>query len=126
MILDTCALLWIAGSEHKKFSNETLNLINNTPILSIVAITGFEIGIKYQSGKLILPTQPKEWMDTVLEFHGIDVMSLDLDICIKATGLPPIHKDPCDRLIIAAALTHNLPVVTGDKRFSDYGVQVVI
>ena len=126
MILDTCALLWIAGGEQKKLSDETLSLVNNTPILYISAITGFEIGIKYQAGKLVLPVQPKEWMDTVLEFHGIDVMSLDLDICIKATELPPIHKDPCDRLIIAAALTHNLPVVTGDKRFSEYGVQVLL
>ena len=126
MILDTCALLWIAAGEHKKFSDETLNLIYNAPILFIVTITGFEIGIKHQAGKLMLPAQPKEWIDTILSFHGIDIMNLDLDICIKATELPTIHKDPCDRLIIAAALTHNLPVVTSDKRFSEYGVQVVI
>ena len=126
MILDTCALLWLAGGDQKKISDKTLSLINNTPVVSIVAITGFEIGIKYQAGKLILPASPQKWMDAVLEFHGIGVVNLDLEICTLATELPHIHKDPCDRLIIAAALMNKLPVVTADKRFAEYGVQVLI
>lgn len=35
------------------------------------------------------------------------------------------YKDPCDRLIIAAALIHHLPVVTTDMRFAEYGVEVM-
>ena len=125
MILDTCALLWLAGDDHGRISEETLNRINKAPSVSIVAITGFEIGIKYRAGKLILPVKPQEWIDSILEFHKIGVISLDLGLCTRATELPPIHKDPCDRLIICAALTNNLPVVTADMRFADYGVDVL-
>lgn len=41
------------------------------------------------------------------------------------TKLPPIHKDLCDRFIIAKALTRGLPVVTADQRFVEYGVEVL-
>ncbi len=124
MILDTCALLWLAGGDHERISATTLDLIDNAPTLSIVAITGFEIGIKYRSGKLSLPVAPQEWLESVLDFHHIEVVGLNLKICTYATELPPIHKDPCDRLIIAASLIKNMPVVTADKHFAEYGVSV--
>jgi len=38
--------------------------------------------------------------------------------------LPVHHRDPCDRLLVAQALTDRLPIVTADARFSDYGVEV--
>ena len=52
-------------------------------------------------------------------------MPLDWEVCVAATELPPIHKDPCDRFIIAAASIHHLPVVTADPRFREYGVEVI-
>lgn len=91
----------------------------------ISAITGFEVGIKYQSRKLQLPAAPQEWLDTVLQFHHIEVIPLGLNICTAAAELPAIHKDICDRLIIATALNYKMPVVTADIRFSEYGVEVL-
>ena len=125
MILDTCALLWLAGGERKRFSEKTWDKIEQSPAVHIVSITGFEIGIKCQSGKLNLPTHPKEWIDLAIEFHHLQVIQLDLEICLLATELPPIHKDPCDRFIIAAARLRNMPVVTSDRRFADYGISVL-
>jgi PIN domain nuclease of toxin-antitoxin system len=48
-----------------------------------------------------------------------------LDVCIAAAQLPPIHDDPCDRFIIAAAKTSDLAVVTADERFEEYGLTVL-
>jgi PIN domain nuclease of toxin-antitoxin system len=39
--------------------------------------------------------------------------------------LPPYHRDPFDRLLIAQALVEGLPIATGDRRFAAYGVQIV-
>ena len=36
-----------------------------------------------------------------------------------------LHKDPADRFIIATAMAENLPVVTSDSRFSQYGVKTL-
>jgi len=46
MILDTCALLWIAGGEHSRMSKKTLDEIEKVPAVNIVSVTGFEIGLR--------------------------------------------------------------------------------
>ena len=124
ILLDTCALLWLAH-EKESISPATLARIDDSPSVAISSVTAFEIGLKYRSGKLTLPVPPEEWLDGILKHHGIDVIDLDLPICLKATSLPPIHKDPCDRFIIATALLRGLAVVTADGRFAGYGVTVL-
>ena len=124
MLLDTCALLWLA-SDSKELSPAARKRIQTTPDLHVSAITGFEIALKNRFGKLVFPAQPDEWLETVLLHHRIDVVPLDLQICTAAAQLPTIHRDPCDRFIIATARVNHWPVVTADARFADYGVEIV-
>jgi PIN domain nuclease of toxin-antitoxin system len=124
MLLDTCALLWLAHDQ-TKLTAATLEKIDKSPTLFVSAITGFEIGLKQKSNKLRLPLPTKEWFNQILTHHMINVIDLNLGICIKTTELPPIHKDPCDRFIIATALILDLPIVTVDSRFAEYGVKVL-
>jgi PIN domain nuclease of toxin-antitoxin system len=124
MILDTCALLWLASGD-KKLTRPILKQINEAAAVYISAISGFEIAIKSVRGKLRLPHPPGEWFAKVLDHHGLTVLPLSLDVCITAAQLPPIHNDPCDRFIIATAKLNNLPVVTVDERFEEYGVAVI-
>jgi len=124
MILDTCALLWLARGEGK-LSKAARRRIDAVAVVYVSAITGFEVGIKHRQGKLELPAPPGEWLDAVVQHHGLAVFPLDLAICVRAAQLPPIHMDPCDRLIIATAQIHQLPVVTTDPVFREYDVEVV-
>jgi PIN domain nuclease of toxin-antitoxin system len=124
VILDTCALLWLAqgGGE---LSEVALQGIEAAPVVYVSAISGFEIGLNVQKGKLELPARPADWLAAVLEHHDIEMLPLVLDVCIRATELPAIHADPCDRMIIAAAHMHHVPVVTTDPVFSRYGIEVI-
>ena len=124
MILDTCALLWLA-SGGRKLNRSALKDINESPAVYVSAITGFEIALKVAKGKLKLPKPPGEWFEKVVEHHGLTVLPLELKVCIAAAQLPPIHDDPCDRFIIAAAKLHELTVVTTDERFEKYAVTVL-
>ena len=124
MILDTCALLWLA-SGGKKLSRATLKEINEAPAVYVSAISGFEIALKVARGKLILPHPPREWFEQVVEHHGLSVLPLDLAACIAAAELPWIHNDPCDRFIIATAKLNDLTVVTADEHFVKYGLNVL-
>ena len=124
MILDTCALLWLASGD-KKLSRAALKEINAAAAVYVSVISGFEITIKVAKGKLKLPHPPQEWFEKVVEHHGLAVLPLELDACITAALLPPIHNDPCDRFIIAAAKLHDLKVVTTDEQFEKYGVTVL-
>ena len=124
MMLDTCALLWLAqgGGE---LSEAALQRLDAAPVVYISAISGFEIGIKVQKGKLQLPARPADWFAAVLAHHNIEVLPLDLAVCIRSTELPAIHADPCDRMIIAAAQIHHFPVVTTDPIFLRYGIEMI-
>ena len=124
MLLYTCALLWLTHDQ-SHLSDETLTQMDKAPILYVSAISGFEIGIKYRTNKLHLPMPPGEWFHGAVDHHRISIINLDLNTCIKATELPLIHRDTCDRFIIATALLQELPVVTADLRFEEYGIQVL-
>jgi len=124
MLLDTCALLWLV--EGKRISRPVLKQIEAAPSLCLSAISAFEIALKVHGGKLTLSDPVTVWINAAIAHHGISVVPLDLDICVKAAGLPPVHADPCDRFIIATALIHEFPVVTTDERFAAYGVDTII
>ena len=124
MILDTCALLWLAGGD-KKLSRAARREINEASAVYVSAISGFEIAVKEAKGKLRLPRPPQEWFEQVIEHHGLAVLPLEANVCIAAAQLPPIHDDPCDRFIIAAAKMNGLSVVTADERFERYGLTVL-
>lgn len=66
-----------------------------------------------------LPTKGKV-MPTVMK-----ELPVNNSISLRASALPEIYKDPADRFIIATALLNDLTVVTGDRRFSEYGVETI-
>ena len=91
----------------------------------VSVISGFEIALKVQRNKLKLPAQADEWFRAVAKHHGLEIVPLTVEDALKAPLLPTIHRDPCDRFIIAQAMRLNVPVVTGDETFSAYGIEVV-
>lgn len=124
MILDTCALLWLAEGGNR-LSQAARDRIEDAPVVYVSSISAFEIGIKCRSGKLRLPMPAAEWFEAVVDHHNLAVQPLDWKICLAATELPPIHKDPCDRFIIAAAKMRHMPVVTADDSFAAYGIEII-
>lgn len=124
MLLDTCALLWLAEGGNR-LGDKARTRIAEAPVVYVSAITGFEIGMKAARRKIDLPVNARAWLEAVIEHHGLSVVPLSLDVCVKATELPPIHTDPCDRFIIGTALVHDWPVVTADPVFRQYGLDVV-
>jgi PIN domain nuclease of toxin-antitoxin system len=124
MILDTCALLWLASGD-KKISRPTLKQINKAAAVYVSAISSFEITIKASCGKLKLPPCPQERFEKVIEHHGLTVLPLELNICVAPAELPSIHNDPCDRFIIATAKLNELTVVTIDENFEKYDLTVL-
>jgi len=124
MLLDTCALLWLTQGGGR-LSKQTLDKLRDAPFVYVSAISAFEIGMKYRRGKLELPVLPSEWFKAILDHHDLKVLPLDIDVCVRSTQLPPVHNDPCDRMIIATARSHRLPVVTADPVFKMYGIETL-
>ena len=124
MILDTCALIWLATGD-TRLSERAREHIAHSVTVSVSAITAFEIGVKYAKGKLRLPSAPSIWFETALKLHDVSVCPIDHLTALRATELPPIHADPCDRLIIATAQLLGQPIITTDTKFTRYEVTTI-
>lgn len=120
ILLDTCTLLWLT-SDQSKLSKEAIRVIReNAGCLFISSFSAFEIALKTQKGKLSLPMNARIWFEKVIQFHGIREIPVNSTIAIHSINLPPLHNDPCDRIIIATAKVHTMPIVTCDELISRY------
>ena len=120
ILLDTCTFLWMV-SEPPSISESAAKLIRrHSESLFLSAISAFEIGIKARKGQLELPSKIKEWFDEALEFHGVNELPVSLEIAFQSTQLPPLHRDPCDRMIIATSQIHELTLLTPDPLIRQY------
>lgn len=124
MILDTCALLFLANGD-RRLSRSTRARLSRAPVRWFCSISTFEIALKHRQGKLELPLPPLPWLRALEDRYGLAELPLDSAVCTAATELPYHHRDPFDRFIIAAALLLRVPVVTTDPKFSPYGVEIV-
>jgi PIN domain nuclease of toxin-antitoxin system len=123
-LLDTHTFLWW-DSEPSKLSAVALAFLKdpaNTPLLSVVSV--WEILIKKQLGKLPLNT-PLTTMLVKQQANGIVVLAVALDHVLALDALPPLHKDPFDRLLIAQAHAEGAALLTADPIIARYAVHVL-
>ena len=124
MILDTCALLFLASGD-KRLSRAVRERMRTQTVRWFCSITSFEIALKYRQKKLELPLPPAQWLQKISERYALTEVPVDSALCLAAAALPDHHRDPFDRFIIAAARRLVVPVVTIDPRFQEYGIEVV-
>lgn len=120
ILLDTCALLWLAADQSKLSERAKKTIQENAERLFISSISAFEIAVKAQRGKLELPMPPEIWFEKALKHHGIQEIEINSDIAFCAVALAPLHNDPCDRFIIATALQNSMKIITSDFLIVQY------
>jgi PIN domain nuclease of toxin-antitoxin system len=113
MVLDTCALLWLAFNR-EKFTRTTLDLIDASETLYISTMSFWEIGIKLQKKKLTIPMELTEFVRLYSGNAAVTVVAPDLDIVFLTLGLQWAHSDPVDRMVVATAMKYDTRIVTGD------------
>ncbi len=126
VLLDTCALIWLA-SDPDKLSKAAITAIDSRrDSLFVSAISAFELAVKNRNGKIVLPLPVHDWYREVCAFHGVREIAVTGDIAAASVMLPQLHNDPCDRIIIATAQIHSMAIITRDVLISKYpDVEVV-
>lgn len=125
LLLDTHIFLWFISAD-KRLPNKWKTYIrdpNNKVYLSVVSL--WEVMIKYQLGKLPLPESPERYLPAQRVYHLIDSLPVTETSVIQLMKLPPLHRDPFDRLLICQALEHDLTIVTVDKAIRAYPVKLL-
>jgi PIN domain nuclease of toxin-antitoxin system len=131
LLLDTHVIVWSASGG--KVPADVQTEIENAAArdqLFVSAISAWEITRLAALGRIATTTPPCEWFSRLVESSGVIVIPLSLECAIDAALLPPIHRDPADRFLVATARFNDLSLVTHDRnihRYAEAGlVKVVI
>jgi PIN domain nuclease of toxin-antitoxin system len=122
LLLDTHTFLWfIAGSEN--LSPKSRKLIENEANrVFLSAASLWEIAIKVSLGKLTLSEPFETLVPAQLEMNSIELLGISVSHTSRVASLPFHHRDPFDRLLVAQALTEEIPIVSADEKLDAYGV----
>lgn len=85
------------------------------------AVTPWELGIEQAAGKLALPGDAIEQIEDA-GFQPLPITPADGE---RAASLPPLHRDPFDRMLVAQAYAGRLTLVTADRGLWDYDIDVL-
>ena len=123
-LLDTHTFLWaISGSE--KLSPRAAQLFTGPSDLCLSVVSIWEILIKVRIGKIQLPQPGGAYLVKKMAENKIETLPISLDHVMKVETLPMHHNDPFDRMLIAQSLEEKLPLVTSDRVFADYPIEVI-
>jgi PIN domain nuclease of toxin-antitoxin system len=120
LLVDTDALLWWLTDDPtlSPAARHAIAQPTNEPLVSAASV--WEIAIKRSLGKLVAPD---DLPDLILD-DGFTMLAVDAQAAWQVRALPHHHRDPFDRLLIAQALSRQLPVITADPQFAAYGIDV--
>jgi PIN domain nuclease of toxin-antitoxin system len=121
VLVDTHIALWALGDPARLSDAERAVLVDPAVDRRLSPISVWEAAIKRELGRLRAP----RGLAAVLaaEFRMLDITASLLE---DAAQLPRHHADPFDRVLIAHALADELSVLTRDRAFAAYGVNLVI
>jgi PIN domain nuclease of toxin-antitoxin system len=118
-LLDThVALWWLADDE--TLSDDVKDAIDTETDVFLSVASVWEISIKQGLGKL---DGPPDLLDT-LGRSGLVELPIRFPHAVEAGGLPPLHRDPFDRMLVAQARCERLTLLTRDPQVQRYDVTV--
>lgn len=121
LLLDSHVLLW-ALSDVASLRDGSRGLIADSSNYVVVsAVSVWELRIKSALGKLSVP----DTLEEATRRSGFVELPVTFDHAKRAAGLPAVHGDPFDRMLVAQAQIERLEIVTRDCRLRDYGVSVI-
>jgi PIN domain nuclease of toxin-antitoxin system len=124
LLLDTHIFLWFLAGDASlsKDFRDAIEDVNNKSFLSAASV--WEVVIKCQAGKLLLPSNPETYLPQERDANGIESLPIEEADFEHLAALPPLHRDPFDRVILAQAVRHDLKILTVDKAIRAYGLQL--
>jgi len=119
LLLDTHLLLWAAGSpERLPFAaRELLDDPQSVPIFSSASL--WEVAIKSGLGRHDFRADARLLRRGLLD-NGYDELAITSEHAVALGGLPPIHKDPFDRMLIAQSMVEGITLLTADPLVAQY------
>jgi len=122
LLLDSHVLLWWLERNPRLSDTHRAFLEGPEHVVYASSVSVAELQIKAALGKLGIPDEP---LGVVIAEEGLEELEFRSDHGDVLRALPPIHRDPFDRMLIAQALVEDCVLVTADAAIRQYGVPTV-
>ena len=123
-LVDTHCWLWLQASPERLAPEMLSQLADPDNELLLSAASSWEIAIKFALGKLPLPEPPAVYVPRRMAASGSRGLAVEHAHTLRVADLPTHHRDPFDRLLIAQAQIEKLTIVTVDRQFERYDVDL--
>ena len=116
IILDTHVWIWWLN-ESTKLSQKAQDTIQSANLVGIPAICCWELAMLVEKKRVVLSMDVQVWMEIAFQNPKVKLLPLIPEIAVLSTRLPGnFHGDPADRLIAAASLFYQVPIVSKDEK----------
>jgi len=124
-LLDTHVLIWwIAGKVKLSAAvQKTLSEATGTVLVSVASL--WEMALKIKLGKLKMPDPFDAYILRQIQINRMELLPIHAPHVLETMNLPPHHRDPFDRLLVAQARKEELILITGDEMLRAYDVQIL-
>ncbi len=122
LLLDTHVWLWLQTAP-ERVQPATLGKLEDTRNeLLLSAASSWEIAIKYALGRLPLPVEPRDYVESRMAKSGTRGMPVEHRHALQVARLPAHHSDPFDRILVAQAQLEKAVLVSADAQLERYEV----
>ena len=125
LLIDTQCWLWWFAEPDRLQESTIAQVVDETNELWFSVASIWEMGIKVGLGKLPLPEPIDRYLSSRMKQLGARSLEIRADHALQAGGLPLHHRDPFDRMLIAQAQVEGMTIVTSDRMFARYEVEIL-
>jgi PIN domain nuclease of toxin-antitoxin system len=123
-LIDTVTWIWSIGPL-ERLNRKAQEVLENAQEIYLSAATPWEISIKVRTGKLHFPEPPGKHIPGFMARQNLRPLSITHAHAEKVYELPNHHKDPFDHILIAQAIVEGMVILTSDRVFAKYPVEVL-
>jgi PIN domain nuclease of toxin-antitoxin system len=118
VLLDTHVLLW-AGTAPERLGPHLELVSTSERLLSVASV--WELAVKQALGKVDLGMAVGSWVTRAVAELSMEILEIKVAHAAAVEHLPPLHRDPFDRMLVAQAGQENAVLLTGDAALAAYG-----
>jgi PIN domain nuclease of toxin-antitoxin system len=122
ILLDTHIWIWLVN-ESPRLRSKWAQILERTPPsdIAISIFTCWEVAKLVEKGKFEINVPVEQWLKEALNYTGVKVFELNVEIIADCTNLPgKFHRDPIDQIIVSTTRTHGCTLMTEDRKILAY------
>lgn len=125
LLLDTRVWIWLLTDPDRLSGPARAALVAPDNQLHLSSASTWEISVKSAAGRLELDRTPESLLQEAIVASGVLPLPIEHSHALQTARLPTHHRDPFDRMLIAQAQVERLTLVSADRQFANYDIEVL-